>query len=525
MSKSIRNFKPDSASLPLLSVRQASVGYASSEPIIHNATFDVAAGHFFALLGPNGSGKTTLLKMITGTLPVNNGAILIDGKPLHAYSSLERARLMAVLGQEEQITFDFTVEEIVALGRYPHQKGFFKLLTEEDHRIMDEAMDLTQISHYRETPYRQLSGGEKQRVLLAKAIAQQPRLLLLDEPTNHLDLHHAFQLLSLLKEWQYTRNLTVLAILHDLNMAALYADRVALLREGRLERIGEVGLLKDKELIERIYKVDMSPVAHPQAPRSQLFLNPKRMTNEGEYKAGAAGETGAVKTVEAARSAGTAGAADTVETAEAEHLHNSLVLRCKHPVKWLSDSVHGEGEQWVQAIAVFQLEESSLTDNGLQWKELSLNPAHTAVLATRSPLADVIIESHLIPVPLTLAVIPDRSCIHLLVVVDDHLNDQERVRLLLAAERGRILGKGHDWFLDTREGIAAGDGTSSEEAAEGWIEQLAIASTQVKHASASRSANQSAEDVRSNWSPANLKRIEELISAAVSKAVKLSAKV
>lgn len=479
------NEAADSAFLPVLSVQQASAGYRSTESIIHNVSFEVAEGQFFALLGPNGSGKTTLLKMITGTLPVDKGSISISGKPLNAYSSLERARLMAVLGQEEQITFDFTVEEIVALGRYPHQKGFLKLLSEEDHEIMDEAMALTHVSHYRETPYRQLSGGEKQRVLLAKAIAQQPRLLLLDEPTNHLDLHHAFQLLSLLKEWQHTRKLTVLAILHDLNLAALYADRVGLLQNGQLERIGGVGLLKDKELIERIYKVDMSPVAHPQVAKSQLFLNPTNTNNNKNNEA------------------------RKPMVVEAEVFNENLVFRCDYPIKWLSDSIYDEGEQWVQAVAIVQLNSedtgASLKDREELWSSLKLDPLQSAVLATESSAADSIIETHQLPVPLTLAVIPDGENIHLLIVVDDYLSERDRVSLLLAAERGRISGKGYDSLRSA---------SRASSMAYSWQEQLAVASTQRKHAEMpQRDINGDAG--LSNWHPANLKWVEELIASAV----------
>ena len=139
---------------------------------------------------------------------------------------------MAVLTQEVQVSFDYTVEEIISLGRYPHQKGFFKQLSKEDRKVIEEVMDITNISQLRKAQFRMISGGEKQRVLLAKALAQEPEILLLDEPTNHLDIKHTFHMLDLLKERQQMMGLTIFAILHDLNVASLYADRIALLHNG-----------------------------------------------------------------------------------------------------------------------------------------------------------------------------------------------------------------------------------------------------------------------------------------------------
>ena len=243
--------------------------------IVRGVSLRVERGEFFALLGPNGSGKTTLLKLITGLLPPARGSVLLDGRPACEYSAIARARLVTVLGQEERISFDFTVEEIVALGRYPHQRGWFAALTKEDRAAVEEAMELAQVSAYRHTAFRRLSGGEKQRVLLAKALAQQPRLLLLDEPTNHLDLHHAYGMLSLLKQRQRTHGLTVLAILHDLNMAAMFADRAAILDGGTVAEAGPVSsLIRRTERIGSIYRMELAGVAHPAAPAAQLHAVP-----------------------------------------------------------------------------------------------------------------------------------------------------------------------------------------------------------------------------------------------------------
>lgn len=259
----------------MIELKEVHGGYGE-RVVVRGVSLRVERGEFFALLGPNGSGKTTLLQLITGLLPPARGSVLLDGRPVREYSAIERARLVTVLGQEERISFDFTVEEIVALGRYPYQRGWFAALTREDRAAVEEAMELTQVSAYRHTAFRRLSGGEKQRVLLAKALAQQPKLLLLDEPTNHLDLHHAYGMLSLLKERQRTQGLTVLAILHDLNMAAMFADRAAILDGGGA--VAEAGapssLLRRTERIGSIYRMELAAVAHPAVPAAQLHAVP-----------------------------------------------------------------------------------------------------------------------------------------------------------------------------------------------------------------------------------------------------------
>ena len=208
------------------------VGGYTETPIINDLDLEIMKGEFFALLGQNGSGKTTLFKLITGQLPIKSGKITLSGKEVQSLSKLEKAKKMAVLTQEVQVSFDYTVEEIISLGRYPHQKGFFKQLSKEDRKVIEEVMDITNVSQLRKAQFRMISGGEKQRVLLAKALAQEPEILLLDEPTNHLDIKHTFHMLDLLKERQQMKGLTIFAILHDLNVASLYADRIALLHNG-----------------------------------------------------------------------------------------------------------------------------------------------------------------------------------------------------------------------------------------------------------------------------------------------------
>lgn len=303
-------------------------GYGATS-IIQDISFHVERGEFFTFLGPNGSGKSTLFKLITGVLPASSGLVLLAGRPLEQYSSLEKARLLAVLAQDEHVSFDFTVQEIVMLGRYPHQSGWFQTISAEDEQITEEAMRITKVWGYRDTPFHALSGGEKQRVLLAKALAQEPQILLLDEPTNHLDIRHTFDMLSLLKQWQATKGLTVLAILHDLNVASLYADRVALLHEGKLAEIGDVSLLKKEEQLESVYGVQAKAQYHPCLPKPQLFLTPKHSKNDSP---------GAFE-----------GAYQIRQTDRFIH------ISFEQPLRTISNGVNGEGLQWTRHFCNFHV--------------------------------------------------------------------------------------------------------------------------------------------------------------------------
>lgn len=295
-------------------------GYAK-KTILQGIHLEVEKGEFFALLGPNGSGKTTLFKLITGQLPILEGTIEIDGIPLKKLSKLEKAKKIAVLAQEVTATFDYTVEEIVALGRYPHQQGLLKTLTAHDRQKMEEAMDATDVLPFRAKRFRSLSGGEKQRVLLAKALAQEPEILLLDEPTNHLDIHHTFQLLDQLKEWQRTKGLTVFAILHDLNVASLYADRVALLHNGSFLEVGDVYTLRKEHQLKKVYNVEVKTQPHPIVPNPQLLLTPQHTR-----------DSDALPLAELL----------TVETGE-----DQLRIRSSEPLRTLSNALIGEGIQWL----------------------------------------------------------------------------------------------------------------------------------------------------------------------------------
>ncbi len=259
----------------MIELHNVTGGYDKQKPTVRDITFTVDKGSFVALLGPNGSGKTTLIRLIMNVLSIQSGEVKIEGKSVKAYSPKQLAQKVAVMTQENQIGLEFTVQEIVSLGRYPYQaKGLFSAASVQDEEVVESVMKLTNVWHYRNHTFQSLSGGEKQRVLLAKALAQEPDYLLLDEPTNHLDVKHTMELLQLLKTLQQEMNLTVLAILHDLNIASLFADDAVLLKDGRVEETGIGAIFHDAATLKRVYDVDLHVFHHPAMNKRQIAFMP-----------------------------------------------------------------------------------------------------------------------------------------------------------------------------------------------------------------------------------------------------------
>ena len=208
-------------------------------PVLHGIRWQIPTGAFVGLLGPNGSGKTTLIQLTCAALRMQAGAIRILGKDLTSWERRELARSVAVVPQQFQLSFPFTVEEVVLLGRVPH-RGAMTFDRASDRSVAAEAMRAAGVYDLRARRMHELSGGEFKRVVVAKALAQQPRLLLLDEPAAHLDIRHQVELYDLIDTIRRREGLTVLSAMHDLNLAAAYCNRVALLKNGTLFRAGTV---------------------------------------------------------------------------------------------------------------------------------------------------------------------------------------------------------------------------------------------------------------------------------------------
>lgn len=236
--------------------------YGETE-VLRNLSFSVLEKDFFVILGPNGSGKSTLLRLMTGILKSGKGLVEVLGKPLSTYSRSALARALALVPQSPPVDFPFAVSELVLMGRAPHQ-GFLGLENKKDLDVARNAMAITGIENLARRKVYQLSGGERQRVFIARAICQEPRILLLDEPTASLDLAHQIRVMDLMKTFQEKRGLTIVMVSHDLNLAAMYANRLLLLKEGQIVKDGPPEDVLTYQTLEETYGcpllVDESPL-------------------------------------------------------------------------------------------------------------------------------------------------------------------------------------------------------------------------------------------------------------------------
>jgi iron complex transport system ATP-binding protein len=341
----------------MLEVKGVSGGYGE-HVVLQEIDFQLAQGEFFSLLGPNGSGKTTLLKLITGLLPLSEGRILLDGQPIERLSVTERAKKVAVLTQEAQLAFDYTVEEVVSLGRYAHQQGWIKHQSAQDQRKVTEALEMAGVLPFRHKLFQRLSGGERQRVLLAKALVQEPELLLLDEPTNHLDIHHTLSLLQQIKTLQRSQRLSVLAIMHDLNVASLFSDRIALLHQGSIVEIGDPSVLKREGLLTDVYQVKVHTQDHPKLAKPQVFLSTAEQNESLE---------------------GTPFQA-LLSLQQSAHMIHLVSAR---PLRVISNGVIGEGLDWAQHFCNFHVSQDYVCSNPQadlrRWLEHANIPPEKAV--------------------------------------------------------------------------------------------------------------------------------------------------
>jgi iron complex transport system ATP-binding protein len=219
-------------------------------------SFDLVEGEILGVLGPNSAGKTTLIRLITRILAPMRGTIEIGGQPLHALSRAELARRIAVVPQDMPQGLPFTVEQLVLMGRYPHgPRRFFE--TAEDLTVAREAMAATGVLDLAGTQVGILSGGERQRVALARALAQQPSLLVLDEPTAHLDLRYQVECVALLRRVNRERGTAVLLVSHDLNLAGELCDRLLLLADGQIAKLGMPDEVLEESLLAAVYGCDV----------------------------------------------------------------------------------------------------------------------------------------------------------------------------------------------------------------------------------------------------------------------------
>ncbi|OLO42761.1 ABC transporter [Alkalihalophilus pseudofirmus] len=249
---------------------QSVITKLDQKQIIEDINFTVNDGEFVGVIGPNGSGKSTLLKTIYRIYAPHTGGIFINQSNTKDWTNRKFAQKVAVVGQESSVPFDFTVEDIVRMGRHPHKK-FLEKDNAYDEEIVTRSLREVGIEHYRSKIFANLSGGEKQRVLIARALAQEPQLFILDEPTNHLDIHHQLNLLDVVKGLK----LTSLAALHDLNLAASYCDRLLVIYEGKIVAEGSPEQVLTEQLLADVFHVNGTVIKHPLTGKTHILYTSK----------------------------------------------------------------------------------------------------------------------------------------------------------------------------------------------------------------------------------------------------------
>jgi len=239
--------------------------------VLRNLSFNVESGNFFVIIGPNGSGKTTLMKLMAGILKSHSGKIEIRGRSIRSYTPKALARVVAFVPQRLPMDIPFTAGEAVLLGRAPYQ-GSLGIERKIDFEIANQAMQFTEVDHLSGAAIDKLSGGEQQRVFIARAICQEPEIMLLDEPTASLDLAHQVRVMDLMEKLKVQQAITVIMVSHDVNLAAMYGDQVLLLKDGDIVSIGPPAEVLSFRKLERTYGckllVDESPLG--QFPRVTL---------------------------------------------------------------------------------------------------------------------------------------------------------------------------------------------------------------------------------------------------------------
>ncbi|MGB2799790.1 MAG: heme ABC transporter ATP-binding protein [Dehalococcoidia bacterium] len=257
----------------MINLNQVSFSY-NETPVLHHIDLVVKEGEMVALLGPNGSGKTTLIKLAAGVLRPNKGDIYLNGSRLNRLKRREVAQQVAVVPQQFFTPFTFTLREVVLLGRTPFLKAFSDERS-SDGQVVENAMDIVGINDLKERYFNELSGGERQKAVLAMALAQEPKLLLLDEPTAHLDINHQVEIIELVRNLNRVQGLTVIGAMHDLNMASLYFDRLILLKDGRIFADGRPDEVLTEDTIREVFSASVQVTQHPSTHAPHIIVIPK----------------------------------------------------------------------------------------------------------------------------------------------------------------------------------------------------------------------------------------------------------
>jgi len=261
----------------ILNIQNLCCGYPKFQ--LSDINMDIPKGSFAGIIGPNGSGKTTLFRAITGTLGLKSGKILLSDKNLKSFSLRERAQNIAIVSQFIEAG-DMSVEDYVLLGRIPYHSRFNFFETEEDFEIARKYMEMTDTGRFKDQLMSELSGGEQQLAAIARALTQQPQLLLLDEPTSHLDITHQVHILNVLQQLNQEMGLSILMVIHDLNLASEYCDRLILVNEGKIHTQGIPEEVLTFQHIEDVYKTIVVTQNNPLSGKPAVFLASRKVLKE-----------------------------------------------------------------------------------------------------------------------------------------------------------------------------------------------------------------------------------------------------
>jgi iron complex transport system ATP-binding protein len=253
----------------MLEIKALNANYGDKRAL-RDISLEVEAGELVAIIGPNGAGKSTLIKAASGLLQPVSGQVMCGGRDIAEVNEQERAKLISVVPQAANLGGAFTVEQTVALGRTAFM-GWLGMASQEDKRLVEKALRETSMKEFSERRVAELSGGEQQRVLVARALAQNTPVMLLDEPTNHLDLQHQAHLLGLVRSLADDNGLAVLMAMHDLNLVSLYADRVAMVVDGELKALGTAKKVLTVKNIKEAYRISVDVFTYPKDGRTLIL--------------------------------------------------------------------------------------------------------------------------------------------------------------------------------------------------------------------------------------------------------------